>query len=36
MYKLEMMIENERKKRMELNEIVNVLVAEVERKRKIS
>ena len=33
MCKLEMMIEGERKKRMEMNEKVNVLVAELERKK---
>ena len=35
MCKLEMKIESERKKRMELNEIVNVLVAELEREKNV-
>ena len=34
LYKLEMMIESERKKRMELNKIFNVLVVELERLRE--
>ena len=32
---LEMMIEGERKKRMELNELVNVVVAELEREENV-
>ena len=34
MCKLEMIIESERKKRIELNEIFNVLVAGLERERE--
>ena len=34
MCKLEMMIEGEREKRMEIDEKVNVLVTELERERK--
>ena len=35
MCRLEMKIENERRKRMELNEIVNVLVAELQREKNV-
>ena len=35
MCKLEMMIESEKRKRMELNEIVNVLVGELEREKNV-
>ena len=33
MCKLEMMIEAERKKTMELNELINIVVAELEKER---
>ena len=35
MRKVEIMIEKERRKRMELNEIVNVLVVELEREKML-